>query len=133
VIDPERYISTMNIEAAREQMIGQQVNTWEVFDDRVLTVMREVRREQFVPPAWQGVAFADSTIPLPHGQTMLPPNFHGRILQALQLTPTDLALEVGTGSGYLSACMGHWRVGYVRSKSFLSWSKWHALSFWLQP
>src|SRR3954447_14380648 len=96
----------MNIEAAREQMIGQQVNTWEVLDDRVLAVMREVRRELFIPPAWQSVAFADSTIPLPKGQTMLPPNFHGRILQALQLTPTDLVLEVGTGSGYLSACMG---------------------------
>ena len=104
----------MNIESAREQMIGQQVNTWEVIDDRVLTAMREVRRELFVPEAWQGVAFADAPIPLPHGQMMLPPKFHGRILQALQLTPSDLALEVGTGSGYLSACMGR-LAGRVRS------------------
>jgi len=104
----------MNIESAREQMIGQQVNTWEVIDDRVLTAMREVRRELFVPEAWQGVAFADAPIPLPHGQMMLPPKFHGRILQALQLTSSDLALEVGTGSGYLSACMGR-LAGRVRS------------------
>ncbi len=96
----------MNIELAREQMIGQQVNTWEVFDDRVLQVMREVPRERFVPQAWQGVAFADAPIPLPHGQSMLPPKVHGRILQALALEPTDVTLEIGSGSGFLSACMG---------------------------
>jgi protein-L-isoaspartate(D-aspartate) O-methyltransferase len=104
----------MNIESAREQMIGQQVNTWEVIDDRVLAAMREVRRELFVPEAWQGVAFADAPIPLPHGQIMLPPKFHGRILKALELTPSDLALEIGTGSGYLAACMGR-LAGRVRS------------------
>src|SRR5262245_20646531 len=104
----------MNIELAREQMIGQQVNTWEVLDDRVLAAMREVPREQFVPPAWQGVAFADATIPLSHGQSMLPPKVQGRILQALELIPTDLALEVGTGSGYLTACMAR-LAGRVRS------------------
>ncbi len=96
----------MNIELAREQMIGQQVNTWEVFDDRVLQVMREVPRERFVPQAWQGVAFADAPIPLPHGQSMLPPKVHGRILQALALEPADVTLEIGSGSGFLSACMG---------------------------
>jgi protein-L-isoaspartate(D-aspartate) O-methyltransferase len=104
----------MNIEFAREQMIGQQVNTWDVFDDRVLTVMREVPRELFVPPTWQGVAFADAPIPLPQGQRMLPPKIHGRILQALELSPSDLALEIGTGSGYLAACMGR-LAGRVRS------------------
>lgn len=96
----------MNIELAREQMIGQQVNTWEVLDDRVLEVMREMPRELFVPEAWRGVAFADAPIPLPHGQSMLPPKVHGRILQALSLQPADVALEIGTGSGFLSACMG---------------------------
>lgn len=104
----------MNTELAREQMIGQQVNTWEVFDDRVLTTMREVPRELFTPAAWQGVAFADAAIPLPHGQIMLQPKIHGRILQALELNPTDLVLEVGTGSGYLSACLGR-LAGRVRS------------------
>jgi protein-L-isoaspartate(D-aspartate) O-methyltransferase len=96
----------MNIEAARERMISQQINTWEVFDDRVLATMRVVPRELFTPPAWQGVAFADTTIPLQNGQSMLPPKVHGRILQALQLNPADVVLEVGTGSGYLTACMG---------------------------
>jgi protein-L-isoaspartate(D-aspartate) O-methyltransferase len=104
----------MNIELAREQMIGQQVNTWEVLDDRILDVMREVRREAFVPQAWQGVAFADSPIPLPHGQMMLPPKVHGRILQALSLQPADLAIEIGTGTGFLAACMGK-LAGRVRS------------------
>lgn len=104
----------MNIELAREQMIGQQVNTWEVLDDRILDVMREIRREAFVPQAWQGVAFADSPIPLPHGQLMLPPKVHGRILQALSLQPADVALEIGTGTGYLAACMGR-LAGRVRS------------------
>jgi protein-L-isoaspartate(D-aspartate) O-methyltransferase len=104
----------MNIELAREQMIGQQVNTWDVFDERVLTTMREIRRERFVPERWAGVAFADAPIPLPHGQTMLPAKVHGRILQALELTASDLVLEVGSGSGYLSACLGR-LAGRVRS------------------
>lgn len=96
----------MNIELAREQMIEQQVHAWDVFDERVLTTMREVRREQFAPSPYDTVAFADAGIPLPHGQTMLPAKIQGRILQALAPTPSDIALEVGAGSGYLSACLG---------------------------
>ncbi|HET9394480.1 MAG TPA: protein-L-isoaspartate O-methyltransferase [Nitrospiraceae bacterium] len=96
----------MNIEAARNQMIEQQVHTWDVFDQRVLDVMREVRREMFVPAGFKEVAFADSMIPLPRGQTLLPPKIHGRILQSLELNPGAVALEVGTGSGYLTACLG---------------------------
>jgi protein-L-isoaspartate(D-aspartate) O-methyltransferase len=87
-------------------MVEQQVRTWDVLDDRVLDVMREVERAAFVPPAFRGVAFADTSIPLPRGQRMLPPKVHGKILQALALAPSDVALEVGAGSGYLSACMG---------------------------
>jgi protein-L-isoaspartate(D-aspartate) O-methyltransferase len=86
-------------------MVEQQVRAWEVLDDRVLDVMREIEREAFVPPAFRGVAFADTSIPLPHGQRMLPPKVHGKILQALALTPSDVALEVGAGSGYLTACL----------------------------
>jgi protein-L-isoaspartate(D-aspartate) O-methyltransferase len=96
----------MNFEAAREQMIEQQVHTWEVFDDRVLAAMRSVPREHFTPATYREVAFADAPIPLAHGQWMLPPKIHGRILQALQIQPADVVLEVGSGSGYLSACLG---------------------------
>lgn len=96
----------MNIERAREQMIEQQVHAWDVFDDRVLWAMREIHRERFVPERYRDVAFADSQIPLPHGQWMLPASVHGRILQALAIGADDAALEIGTGSGYLSACLG---------------------------
>jgi protein-L-isoaspartate(D-aspartate) O-methyltransferase len=96
----------MNIEAARQQMIEQQVHTWDVFDERVLDAMREIKRELFVPLSYRGVAFADSAIPLGLGQHMLPPKIQGRILQALELNPGDMALEVGTGLGYLAACLG---------------------------
>jgi protein-L-isoaspartate(D-aspartate) O-methyltransferase len=96
----------MNLEAAREQMVEQQVRTWEVLDERVLQTMLQVHREQFAPVRYRDVAFADSAIPLAHGQTMLPAKVHGRILQALAVSDTDLVLEVGAGSGYLSACLG---------------------------
>lgn len=96
----------MNIELAREQMIEQQVHAWDVFDERVLTTMREVRREQFAPTPYGAVAFADAGIPLPQGQVMLPAKIQGRILEALLPTPSDIALEIGAGSGYLSACLG---------------------------
>jgi protein-L-isoaspartate(D-aspartate) O-methyltransferase len=96
----------MNIEAAREQMIEQQVHAWDVFDERVLTTMRQVPRELFAPGRYRNLAFADVEIPLLHGQSMLPAKVHGRILQALAIGPADVALEVGAGSGYLTACMG---------------------------
>jgi protein-L-isoaspartate(D-aspartate) O-methyltransferase len=96
----------MNIEAAREQMIEQQVRTWDVLDEGVLNVMRLIHREQFAPAPYREVAFADSPIPLPHGQSMLPAKVHGRILQALAVEPDNVALEIGAGTGYLSACLG---------------------------
>lgn len=96
----------MNIELARAQMVEQQVHAWDVFDERVLTTMRHIPREQFAPARFREVAFADASIPLPHGQTMLPAMLHGRILQSLSVNPADIALEIGTGSGYLSACLG---------------------------
>lgn len=95
----------MNIEYAREQMVEQQVHAWEVFDERILSVMREVKRELFVPSHLSGMAFADAFLPIGEGQTMLPPNVHGRILQALDATPGDMALEIGAGTGYLTACL----------------------------
>ena len=93
-------------ELARNQMIEQQVRAWDVLDNRVLDVLRRVRREEFAPPAWRDVAFADSTIPIGHGQVMLPPKVDGRILAALAVAGDDEVLDVGTGSGFLAACLG---------------------------
>lgn len=93
-------------EIARMQMVEQQVHTWDVFDERVLEVMRKVKREQFAPRRFGELAFADTPIPLGHGQHMLAPKLDGRILQTLALKPTDVVLEIGTGSGFLAACMG---------------------------
>jgi protein-L-isoaspartate(D-aspartate) O-methyltransferase len=96
----------MNIETARAQMVEQQVHAWDVFDERVLAAMRHVRREHFAPAPYGEVAFADASIPLPQGQSMLPAKIQGRILEALAVNPADIALEIGAGSGYLTACLG---------------------------
>ncbi len=90
---------------AREQMIEQQVRAWAVLDGRVLALLRRVPREHFVPPAQRVFAFADLEISLPHGQHMLRPSVTGRLLQALELTGTERVLQIGTGSGFLTACL----------------------------
>ena len=90
---------------AREQMIEQQVRAWDVLDERVLAILRRVPREQFVPAGQRYVTFADLEIPLAQGQHMLRPSVVGRLLQALQITGTQRMLEVGTGSGFLTACL----------------------------
>jgi protein-L-isoaspartate(D-aspartate) O-methyltransferase len=94
----------MQIELAREQMIEQQVRAVDVLDERVLTTLRKVPRELFVPENVRYLAFADTEIPLPHGQHLLP-SLAGKILQALDLQGTERVLEVGTGSGFLTACI----------------------------
>lgn len=104
----------LNVEYARTQMIAQQVRAWDVLDERVLTALMSVRREDYVPEPYRELAFADTPIPLGHGQAMLPPKVDGRILQALELRPTDEVLEVGTGSGYLTACLAA-LAGRIRS------------------
>jgi protein-L-isoaspartate(D-aspartate) O-methyltransferase len=104
----------MQVDAAREQMVHQQVRAWDVLDPRVLEVLGTVPRERFVPPAYVGIAFADAPIPLGHGEHMLPPKVVGRILQAVAPGRGERALEVGTGSGYLTACLAA-MCGAVRS------------------
>jgi protein-L-isoaspartate(D-aspartate) O-methyltransferase len=89
----------MNVEAARAQMLGQQIRAWEVLDDRVLEILGRVPRELFVPERYRELAFADMEIPLGRGQHMMTPMMEGRLLQALELEPGDDVLEVGTGSG----------------------------------
>jgi protein-L-isoaspartate(D-aspartate) O-methyltransferase len=95
----------MDTLAARQQMVDQQIRTWEVLDPRVLDVFAQVPREAFVPPDYRELAFADTPIPIGLGQSMLAPKIQGRILQALSIVQTDSVLEVGSGSGYLSACL----------------------------
>jgi protein-L-isoaspartate(D-aspartate) O-methyltransferase len=95
----------MSTVLAREQMIEQQVRAWDVLDARVLETLRRVPREAFVPPQHRFLAFADVEIPLPCGQHMLRPSVLGRLLQALALTGTESILEVGTGSGFVTACL----------------------------
>ena len=95
-----------DVESARHQMIEQQVRAWEVLDLTVLAALGRVRREEFVPPAYRDIAFADMSVPLGHGQSMLAPKVEGRILQALAVQPDDRVLEVGTGSGFFAACLG---------------------------
>ncbi len=95
----------MNIDFARRQMIDQQVRAWTVLDPAVLDVLSVVPREEFVPGAYQSLAFADTEIPLGHGEFMMTPTVEGRVLQALDLRANDHVLEIGTGSGFLTACL----------------------------
>ena len=95
----------MNTNSARRQMVEQQVRTWDVFDADVLNAMGSVARDMFVPSELRNVAYADAEIPLPHHQCMLRPSLVGKLVQALHIKATDDVLEVGTGSGYLTACI----------------------------
>lgn len=95
----------MDTDFARRQMVQQQVRTWDVADPSVLAVLAELHREHFVPAGFEALAFADTKIPLPHDQTMMTPLVEGRVLQALELQPTHNVLEIGTGTGFLTACL----------------------------
>ncbi len=102
----------MDIEQARFNMVEQQIRTWDVLDQKTLEALSTVKREHFVPEAYQGVAFADVEIPLvafeqPEGtgEHMLFPKLDARILQALQLQGAERVLEIGTGSGYFTALL----------------------------
>lgn len=95
----------MQIADVREQMIEQQVRAWDVLDERVLGVMRRVPRELFVPQSQRFRAYADAEVPLARGQHMLRPSVVGRLLQALMPLPGEQVLEVGAGTGFVSACL----------------------------
>lgn len=98
---------SINLEQARFNMVEQQVRTWEVLDPFVLDALREVPREDFVPADYRRLAFSDLRIPLDHDQVMMKPIEEGRMLQALEITPGQRVLEIGTGSGFAAACMAH--------------------------
>ena len=95
----------MNFEQARVNMVENQVRPWEVLDGRVLEVLGRVQRENFVDAAHRQLAFADVCLPLGHDEVMMKPVVEGRVLQALDLQPTENVLEIGTGSGFLTACL----------------------------
>lgn len=97
----------MEIETSRHNMVEQQLRGSSVLDTRVLTTFLNVRREDFVPPEHASQAFTDTAVPLPCGQHMMSPRNQGLLLQSLELQPGEHVLEVGTGSGFLTACMQH--------------------------
>jgi protein-L-isoaspartate(D-aspartate) O-methyltransferase len=101
----------MDIQQARFNMVEQQVRTWEVLDQNVLQLMERAPRDEFVPPEYRSLAYADMCVPLAHGEVMMPPRVEARMLQALRVDAADRVLEVGTGSGFvtylLAALAGH--------------------------
>ena len=97
---------TIDYSHARELMVEQQIRPWDVLEIRVLDVLARLPREAFVAESHKALAYADMELPLGFGQKMMKPVIEGRTLQALDLQPGDEVLEIGTGSGFLSACMG---------------------------
>jgi len=95
----------MNLEQARRNMIEQQIRPWDVLDRKVLDIITNTPREAFVPEAQQSLAFVDMALPLGHGEYMMEPKLEARLLQSMEIKPDDKALEIGTGSGYLTACL----------------------------
>ena len=95
----------MDMQDARTQMVHQQIRAWHVLDARTLSVFETLPRDKFVPEAYRNLAYADVSIPLPHGEWMLTPTLEGRVLQLLDPKPDESALEIGTGSGYFAACL----------------------------
>jgi len=95
----------MNFDRARFNMVEQQIRPWEVLDSRVLSLLESIHREDFVPVRYRKLAFADMSIPLGHDQFMMNPKVEGRLLQALNLGEDDSVLEIGTGSGFVTACL----------------------------
>lgn len=96
---------TINTGLARRQMVRQQVRTGDVFDATILAVLDDLERHEFVPGRFASLAYADTEIPLGHDQIMMAPILEGRLLQALDLRRSDRVLEIGTGSGFLTACL----------------------------
>ena len=104
----------MNLEQARTNMVEQQIRPWEVLDQDVLDLLYLVPREDFVLPQYRDLAFSDLELPIGEGERMWPPKIEARVIQALSLRKADHVLEVGTGSGHLTALLSH-RARHVHS------------------
>jgi protein-L-isoaspartate(D-aspartate) O-methyltransferase len=107
----------MNLEQARTNMVEQQIRTWEVLDQEVLDLLYVVPREAFVPAVYRNLAFSDMEVPLENdaaGERMWAPKMEARVLQELAPRRTERVLEIGTGSGYLTALLAH-RAAHVTS------------------
>ncbi len=104
----------MDLEHARHNMIVQQIRPWDVTNEDVLEVMEQMPREAFVAERFRHLAFADTEIPVGHGQQMMTPKLEARMMQSLDIKPGDHVLEIGTGSGYVTACLS-WLSGDVTS------------------
>lgn len=98
-------MAELNFERARFNMVEQQIRPWEVLDARVLEVFESLPREAFVPKRHRNLAYADIQLPLPHDEVMMEPRLEARLLQALDPRPDECVLEIGTGTGYLTACL----------------------------
>ncbi len=96
---------TIDIQKARFNMIEQQIRPWNVLDTGVLALLAAMRRDSFVPDAYKALAYADLEIPLPGGQCMLAPRLEARLLQDLVIRKTDKVLEIGTGTGFMTALL----------------------------
>jgi len=100
-------MSVMNVEQARVNMVEHQIRPWEVLDQRVLDLLYQVKREDFVPPAYRMLAFSEMEIPIGHAECMWQPKLEARVLQELSVKNTERVLEIGTGSGYFTALLAH--------------------------
>ncbi|MEW8647409.1 MAG: protein-L-isoaspartate O-methyltransferase [Candidatus Thiodiazotropha endolucinida] len=96
-----------SFEKARFNMVEQQIRPWEVLDPRVLSLMESLPREHYVPQSYRDLAYADIEVPIGQGQKMMFPRIEAKLMQALAIQPSDKVLEVGTGSGYLTACLAN--------------------------
>lgn len=98
-------MKAFDYEQARHNMVEQQIRPWEVLDQRVLDLLFKVKREDFVPPAYRALAFADLELPLSEHARMWTPKMEARVMQELALAGSDRVLEIGTGSGYFCALL----------------------------
>lgn len=97
----------MDYEHLRHLMIEQQIRPWEVLDPVVLDLLTKVKREDYVPEIYRSLSFVDMPVPIGHGESMWEPKLEARVVQSLAIKPTDRVLEVGTGSGHLTAMLAN--------------------------